>query len=270
MEESATQQETTTTPELGPNAQFGAALDEVESSRSADDGEVAKGDDKPDTEGDADPAPVPVDDKARRAENYRNAQKRIERKRSRRNAEARMAELTERLKGYEGATDPAKVQEARQLEDRILDMKAVSDDDAENDFESRAESVFGENTPKFLEDSARYGEYINKCEPEVRAYIDRPYGLVLLRAWYRRMDQQNLRQEWLGMTPYEKGRALDNLYRSIRDGIENRGSAQTRPQVVAPVPAGGRSTSTHQPTGDPWSDAFNEVVSQRRAASKGF
>lgn len=172
--------------------------------------------------------------------NWNNAQRRI---RSREASRRRIAELEQRLAQYEGKTDEASKLQAQQLHDRIDDMTALTDDDRWSDFSERAYSELGEQAQQLLEQSDRYADYVNAREPDLVQYVNRPNGMRLYKAWCDRMDQPELRRQWLEMTRFEKNRVLDNFYRQL-----NAAPKPAKPNV--PVPAGGRDTASDQPTDD--------------------
>lgn len=172
--------------------------------------------------------------------NWNNAQRRI---RSREASRRRIAELEQRLAQYEGKTDEASKLQAQQLHDRIDDMTALTDDDRWSDFSERAYSELGEQAPQLLEQSDRYADYVNAREPDLVQYVNRPNGMRLYKAWCDRMDQPELRRQWLEMTRFEKNRVLDNFYRQLN-------AAPKPAKTNVPVPAGGRDTASDQPTDD--------------------
>lgn len=171
--------------------------------------------------------------------NWNNAQRRI---RSREASRRRIAELEQRLAQFEGKTDDMSKFHAQQLHDRIDDMTAMADDDRWADFSERAYEELGDGAQQLLEQSDRYADYVNAREPDLVNYVNRPNGLRLYKAWCDRMDQPELRQQWLGMTRYEKNRVLDNFYRQL--------NATPKAKANVPVPAGGRETASDQPTDD--------------------
>lgn len=172
--------------------------------------------------------------------NWNNAQRRI---RSREASRRRIAELEQRLAQYEGKTDEASKLQAQQLHDRIDDMTALTDDDRWSDFSERAYSELGEQAQQLLEQSDRYADYVNAREPDLVQYVNRPNGMRLYKAWCDRMDQPELRRQWLEMTRFEKNRVLDNFYRQLN-------AAPKPAKTNVPVPAGGRDTASDQPTDD--------------------
>lgn len=178
--------------------------------------------------------------------NNLNAQRRI---RQRESTKARIRELEERLAKYEGRDDDYSKFRKEQLEERIGDMRAVASDDMANDFEEHASRFFGNDTPKFMRDTYRYAQYVNANEPDLLNYAQREYGPVLLAEWYKRMDDPNLRNQWFGMTQFEKGRVLDRFYSQIVTAIGGRGGARGGSPDI-PVPSGGRETPNPSPSND--------------------
>lgn len=178
--------------------------------------------------------------------NNLNAQRRI---RQRESTKARIRELEERLARYEGRDDDYSNFRREQLEERIGDMRAVASDDMANDFEEHASRFFGDDTHKFMRDTYRYAQYVNANEPDILNYAQREYGPILLAEWYKRMDDPDLRNQWLGMTQFEKGRVLDRFYSQIASAIRGRGGSRGGSRDV-PVPSGGRETPGISPSDD--------------------
>lgn len=207
-----------------------------------------------------------VDDKQneinRRKMNSRNASRRIRRKRERINLENRIKELEEQLHQYENGEDENSKYQAQRIYDRLQDIQVIQADEAHNDFADRAYEIFDDETyNKFMNDTSRYAKYVNANEPELLSYMDRPYGMILLREWYRRMDMEQGRNEWLRFTQYEKGKALNKLYGDIDDLLNGRIQQDNTPpqQQIndqptqnsnVPVPGSGRNVSTPVATDD--------------------
>jgi hypothetical protein len=186
-------------------------------------------------------------------QNNRNAQRRI---RQRNNTNRRIAELERQLAEERAKNDTSDMSKFRQqsLADRIDDMQAMSQDADTNDFVDRATEFFGEDTDKFLQDTYRYAPYVNENEPDLLLYAQRQYGPVLLHEWYKRMDNPQLRQQWLQMTRYEKNMVLHKYYTSIEKIIAAYNNGQLKPPTAAPktvpVPGGGRETPADTPSDD--------------------
>ena len=197
--------------------------------------------------------------------NWSNGQRRIQQRQS---MKARLKELEARLAEYEGKEDDYSKFQSQQIQDRIDDMNAISADAEANDFADHASQFFGDETPAFMSNVYRYARYVNANEPDLLRYTQREYGPILLHEWMERMDNPQLRAQWLQMTAYEKGRVLDNFYKQIGQVISQYGKGQApaptkQPQSV-PVPNGGR-----QSPGAPATDDFGIALGQAFNRHKG-
>lgn len=190
--------------------------------------------------------PEPV--REQKQNNWSNGQRRIQQRQS---LKARVKELEARLAEYEGKDDDYSKFQSQQLQDRIDDMNAISADAEANDFADHASQFFGDETPVFMSNVYRYARYVNANEPDLLRYTQREYGPILLHEWMERMDNPQLRAQWLQMTAFEKGRVLDNFYKQIGQVISQygKGQAPARQQSV-PVPNGGRQSPSAPATDD--------------------
>lgn len=199
--------------------------------------------------------------------NWSNGQRRIQQRQS---MKARIKELEARLAEYEGKDDDFSKFQSQQLQDRIDDMNAISADAEANDFADHASQFFGDETPAFMSNVYRYARYVNANEPDLLRYTQREYGPILLHEWMQRMDNPQLRAQWLQMTAFEKGRVLDNFYKQIGQVISQYGKGQapaqapTARQTSVPVPNGGR-----QSPGAPATDDFGIALGQAFNRHKG-
>lgn len=182
--------------------------------------------------------------------NNANAQRRI---RSRNAMSRRIAELEAEIDRLKGKDDDYSKFRTGQLTDRIDDMRAIQEDDETNSFIENAQQWFGEDTEKFLQDTSRYANYVNNNEPDLLNYAQREYGPILLHEWYKRMDNQQLRSQWLQMTRYEKNMVLHKYYTeiskivtSVRNGTIG---AKPAPKDV-PIPGSGRQSASSEPSDD--------------------
>jgi len=148
-----------------------------------------------------------------KVENNANAFRRI----SRTNEKLRrkINQLTERIQKLEGSTRPEEILEQNRLVQEANTYQTMVDATEADEWENRAYTVFGNNAPRFIEYSQRYAEHVNRNEPELSSYIDRPYGFVVLNEWFRQMDDVNNQRQWLSMTGYEKGKILDTYYNQL-------------------------------------------------------
>lgn len=212
-------------------------------------------------------APVQEPVREQKQNNWSNGQRRIQQRQS---LKARVKELEARLAEYEGKDDDYSKFQSQQLQDRIDDMNAISADAEANDFADHASQFFGDETPAFMSNVYRYARYVNANEPDLLRYTQREYGPILLHEWMQRMDNPQLRAQWLQMTAYEKGRVLDNFYKQIGQVISQYGKGQapaqapTARQTSVPVPNGGR-----QSPGAPATDDFGIALGQAFNRHKG-
>lgn len=173
-------------------------------------------------------------------QNWDNGKRRIQQRQS---AKARIRELEERLAQYEGKDDDYSRFQSEQLQDRIADMSAITNDDDVAAYAELASTYFGKNTDAFMEKMFTYAPYVNSNEPDLLRYCNREYGPILLYEWMHRMDNPQLRAQWLQMTPYEKGKVLDNFYQQI-------GAVIKQQRNNMPVPNSGRQSPSDEPTDD--------------------
>lgn len=185
--------------------------------------------------------PAGVETKAQT--NWNNGRRRIEQRQS---AKARIRELEARLAQYEGRDDDYSKFQKQQLEDRIGDMTAMEADAEASELAAHAEQFFGEHTSAFMENVYRYAPYVNENEPSLLKYCERPLGPILLHEWMTRMDNPQLRAQWLNMTTLEKDRVLDGFYKQIDAAVKRK----EQPAKSIPVPNGGRQSPSQAPSDD--------------------
>lgn len=179
--------------------------------------------------------------------NNANAQRRI---RSRNAMSRRIAELEAEIDRLKGKDDDYSKFRTGQLTDRIDDMRAIQEDDETNTFIENAQQWFGEDTEKFLQDTSRYANYVNNNEPDLLNYAQREYGPILLHEWYKRMDNPQLRNQWLQMTRYEKNMVLHKYYSEISKIVTSvKNGAKPTPKDV-PIPGSGRQSPSSEPSDD--------------------
>ena len=203
----------------------------------------------------------------RHQQNWNNGRRRIQ---QRQGLKARIRDLETRLAQYEGKTDDYSRFQHDNLQERLADMQAMEAENQAAAFEERASQWLGEDTPKFMQDTYRYAEYVNANEPDLLKMSAREYGPILLHEWYKRMDNQQLRAQWFQMTQFEKGQVLNNLYNQISQVVQQARSGQPQgmPQVKpqnnnVPVPRGGRQTAAAADPDD-FSQAFNEAMQRHK------
>lgn len=234
----------------------------------------------------------------KQTQNSLNAARRIKNKRCFDTLNSRISALEEELEQYKEYADAHPEMKLRadaaaeQTRGRIDDLRAVKQQQQAQDYYDDATQTFGaQDAEKFMQDSARYAQQVNEREPELCKFINRPYGKILLREWFDKMDRPDLNEQWERLTPYEKQIALTHDYNKIIgvfQRIETRkksGSQQSNggnpsataanpglhiepsnpsanPQDV-PVPGSGRNVNG-TPGPDEFGMAWQEAVNRRR------
>lgn len=162
----------------------------------------------------------------------------------------RISELEQRLSEYEGKDDEFSKAKLARLNDRIEDLRTVSDDGDAAEFENEVYDELGpEMGRSLMRQTERYAEYVNRNEPELLKLSARRGGKVLLHEWCKRMDVPELREEWMGMTSYEKGEVLSKFFKQINSALSgNTVGGKARPE--APVPGSGRDGGSGAPAND--------------------
>ena len=182
--------------------------------------------------------------------NNANAQRRL---RSRNATSRRIAELEAEIDHLKGKDDDYSKFRTGQLTDRIDDMRAIQEDDETNTFIENAQQWFGEDTEKFLQDTSRYANYVNNNEPDLLNYAQREYGPIILHEWYKRMDNPQLRSQWLQMTRYGKYMVLHKYYTEISKIVTSvkNGTVGGKPTPKdVPIPGSGRQSPSSEPSDD--------------------
>lgn len=234
---------------------------------------------------------APTDDKAddeRRKFNHWQAQKRIAAKEARRKQfEQEKQRLQQEREAYADEKgqyhDPNMV---KVKDDQLRELEIAQIREAQAEWEREAYELFSpEDAATFIEDSKKLGDWLNKNEPELCSYIDKPYGKHLLKGWMDKIAKNKAAaDQWQALNSFEKYRLIDKYYKEIEkfgedyaagrinaDGTpkqpgaqapnpqqtpptQNQGGApQTtpanpNPQVNVPVPNSGRDTNTMPPS----------------------
>lgn len=215
-----------------------------------------------------------------RDNNFRNMSRRIRQRESFNRVNSRIQQLRREQKELLDTQDPQSILLAHQKGSEIENLEALQQDAAYNDWAQRAGECFGAEADVFLEQSERYGEYVNQHEPEIVSYIDRPYGMFVYKSWMDQMDNGDFRNRWVGLTSYEKGAVLNTIYKQIIN-FANGTQQQPQPQVQAPatqapagnppapqapanvpVPGSGR-TSNHIPSPGSFGEALENALNER-------
>lgn len=181
----------------------------------------------------------PEQPKQTKQQNAQNAQRRINRKNER--LQEQVNQLTKRIREIEGSAKPEDVLERHMLEREVNVYKNISNAEQEHEFVQRAHNVFGEHANEFLQNTVKWTEHLNSgAEPELAKYINRPYGFIVLNAWYKQMNNPALAEQWHNATGYEKGALLHGFY----EKLQQKSQQNTAPQTTGSFPSvsGGRET----------------------------
>ena len=230
---------------------------------------------------------APTDDKAddeRRKFNHWQAQKRIAAKEARRKQfEQEKQRLQQEREAYADEKgqyhDPNMV---KVKDDQLRELEIAQIREAQAEWEREAYELFSpEDAATFIEDSKKLGDWLNKNEPELCSYIDKPYGKHLLKGWMDKIAKNKAAaDQWQALNSFEKYRLIDKYYKEIEkfgedyaagrinaDGTPKQPGAQApnpqqtpqtgapqttppnqAPQVDVPVPNSGRDTNTMPPS----------------------
>lgn len=219
-----------------------------------------------------------------RDNNFRNMSRRIRQRESFNRVNSRIQQLRREQKELLDTQDPQSILLAHQKGSEIENLEALQQDAAYNDWAQRAGECFGAEADAFLEQSERFGEYVNKNEPEIVSYIDRPYGMFVYKSWMDQMANGDFRNRWVGLTAYEKGAVLNTIYKQIinfANGAQQQPQSPVQtpaPQVPAgnqpsnpapanvPVPGSGR-TSNQIPSPGSFGEALENALNKRGISS---
>lgn len=230
---------------------------------------------------------APTDDKAddeRRKFNHWQAQKRIAAKEARRKQfEQEKQRLQQEREAYADEKgqyhDPNMV---KVKDDQLRELEIAQIREAQAEWEREAYELFSpEDAATFIEDSKKLGDWLNKNEPELCSYIDKPYGKHLLKGWMDKIAKNKAAaDQWQALNSFEKYRLIDTYYKELEkfgedyaagrinaDGTPKQPGAQApnpqqtpqtgapqtpppnqNPQVNVPVPNSGRDTNTMPPS----------------------
>lgn len=214
-----------------------------------------------------------------RDNNFRNMSRRIRQRESFNRVNSRIQQLRKEQQELLATQDPQSIILAHQKNSEIENLQALQQDAQYSEWSQRAAECFGDNADLFLDQSERYGEYVNSNEPELVSYIDRPYGMFVYKSWMDQMDNGDFRNRWVGLTAYEKGAVLNTIYKQILNFAN--GKQQSQPQVQTPAPAqpagnppapqapanvpvpGSGRTSNHIPSPGSFGEAFENALNKR-------
>lgn len=166
-------------------------------------------------------------------------------------------------------------QMANVKQDQMRELDIAQMQEAQAEWEREAYELFSpEDAATFIEDSRNLSDWINRSEPELCGYLDKPYGKHLLKGWMDKIAKnKGNAANWQRLNSFEKYRILDKYYKELEkfgedyaagrigeDGkpvqtqtTQTQQQAPTQqqnqtPAVNAPVPNSGRDTNTMPPS----------------------
>ena len=215
-------------------------------------------------------------DAERRAFNRQQAAMRIARKQERQRLyQEELTRLNQEKEAFEEEGENQNPTMAQVKEDQIRELQIQMVRELQAEWQREAFEMFTpEDAKQFLADTQKYSDWINKNEPELRQYMNKPYGRYLLKGWLDKVakNPENA-DKWEAMNPYQKYQMLEKHYRELEKfgedyaagkvqigvqgatppaGQPNAGQPQQQQQQAAlqniPVPGSGRNTDTEPPT----------------------
>lgn len=184
-------------------------------------------------------------------------------------------------------------------QDQLNELEMARIREAQEEWEREAYELFEpEDASAFIKDSKRYGDWINKREPELLSYLDRPYGKLMLKGWMDKIAKNaELADKWEALNSFEKYKIIDRYYNQLEKFGEDyaagkvdingnpigqgaqqapqapngqgdpKNQTQTQvqtPQVPnAPVPGSGRDTNTMPPSNN-FALMLQDAMNKRR------
>lgn len=240
------------------------------------------------------------DDAERRARNRQQAAMRIARKQERQRIyQEELERLNKEKEAFEQEGENQNPTMAQVKEDQIKELNIQMVREMQAEWEREAYEMFTPDDAKqFIADSQKYGEWINKNEPELQQYVNKPYGRYLLKGWIDKVAKNPANADkWEAMNPYQKYQMLEKHYKELEKfgedfaagkvqigvqgepqpaGAQNPPSQQgpqsqqgTQPHqgapVNIPVPGSGRNTDTEPPS-DNIDLLYERAMNKRKAA----
>lgn len=168
---------------------------------------------------------------------------------------------------------------AQVKEDQIRELDIKRKLEAQAEWEQEAREIFTpEDAETFIEDSRNLADWINTKEPELSAYLGKPYGKHLLKGWMDKVAKnKEAAAQWQSLTPFQKNQVVDGYYKQLEkfgedyaagkidengNPIQRTPPATTNPQAGTdaptvkqdskpadvPVPNSGRDSKTIPPS----------------------
>lgn len=232
-------------------------------------------------------------DAERRARNRQQAAMRIARKQERQRLyQEELERLSREKEAFEQEGDDQNPTMAQVKEDQIRELQIQMVREMQEEWQREAREMFTpEDAEQFLADSKKYSDWINKNEPELRQYINKPYGRYLLKGWFDKIAKNPENADrWEAMNPYQRYQMLEKNYRELEKFGEDFAAGKVKigvqgePQQTAqpsgaqptqqaqpaqpqnvPVPGSGRNTDNEPPTDD-INLLIDRAMNKRKAA----
>lgn len=219
----------------------------------------------------------------RRAFNRQQAAMRIARKQERQRIyQEELDRLNQEKEAFEEEGENQNPTMAAVKEDQIKELNIQMVRELQAEWERETYEMFTpQDAEQFLADSKTYGDWINKNEPELRQYINKPYGRYLLKGWLDKVAKvPSNADKWEAMNPYQKYQMLEKHYMELAKFGEDYAAGkvnigeQTTPQKQAqsqgqgqpqdiPVPGSGRNTN-NMPPSDNWGLMLQDAENRRK------
>ena len=256
--------------------------------RGANGGEPQKG--KTDT--------VNKTDAERKAFNRQQAAMRIARKQERQRLyQEELDRLNQEKEAFKQEGENQNPTMAAVKEDQIKELNIQMVRELQAEWQREAYEMFTpEDAKQFLADTQKYADWINKNEPELRQYMNRPYGRYLLKGWLDKIAKNPANADkWEAMNPYQRYQMLERNYKELEkfgedyaagkvqigvqgeqqpngapnqqpNGEQTQQSQQPQQQTQdIPVPGSGRNTDTEPPS-DNIDLLYDRAMNKRKAA----
>lgn len=231
-------------------------------------------------------------DAERRAWNRQQAAMRIARKQERQRLyQEQLQRLNQEKEAYEQEGENQNPTMAAVKEDQIKELNIQMVQELQAEWQREAYEMFTPDDAKqFLQDSQTYSDWINKNEPELRQYMNKPYGRYLLKGWFDKVAKVPANaNKWEQMNPYQKYQMLEKHYKELEkfgedyaagkvqigvqdnppqgnpSGAPQNQQPQPQPQQDIPVPGSGRNTDIEPPS-DNIDLLFDRAMNKRKAA----
>lgn len=191
----------------------------------------------------------------RKARNQMFAARRLEQKREKeRRQKERLLQLQKERDELLQKDDERSHLLAEMKKERIEEILQQEQEERQQAWQDECYRIFDQpgEAEQFMAMADKYANYIIHKEPTLNSMIGRPYGKLLLKAWMDRIAEDPVRrQEWLGMTEYEKGAVLTHFYGQLEAMGQQNAERRNNQSGNQMPPAGGKPAPQGQNLGQP-------------------